>query len=57
MEEEFPLQNDFKLKSQALLWSLSTEIVELQNQVNKKLPFYYSVHELDKEVSLEVLNE
>ena len=52
MEEEFPLQNDFKLKSQALLWSLSTEIVELQKQVNKKLPFYYSVHELDKEVSL-----
>lgn len=48
MEEEFPIQNDFKLKSQALLWSLSTEIVELQKQVNKKLPFYYSVHDSDQ---------
>jgi hypothetical protein len=43
MEEQFPTRNDFKLKSQALLWSLSSEIMELQKQVNLKLPFYYSV--------------
>lgn len=52
MEERFPLKNDFKLKSQALLWTLSSEIMELQKQVNSKLPYYYSVSEVDEEHSL-----
>jgi hypothetical protein len=31
------------------MWSLSKELVELQNKVNSKLPYYYSLYQKDEE--------
>lgn len=49
LTETFPLRNKYKLKTQTVLWSLSSEIVELQKMVNQKLPFYYSIYDHDEE--------
>lgn len=49
LNENFPLKNKYKVKSQSTLWSLSSEIIELQKKVNLKLPYYYGLYEYNEE--------
>jgi hypothetical protein len=44
LHEKFSLKNKHVLKSEAVMWSLSKELTELQKIVNSKLPYYYTIY-------------
>ena len=36
------------------MWGLSSEIIELQKKVNKKLPYYYSLYDYNEEEEVSI---
>ena len=45
MNDKFEHQHKYSVKSQAVMWSLSTQISELQKKVNVRLPKFYRLYD------------
>ena len=44
LNDKFDQKTPYKLKSETVMWSLSTELIELQKKVNSKIPNFYKIY-------------